>query len=268
MAMNSPSGNAHRLSFAPNLEKYVSEMQAIPAGSFRMGCDFDIRREETDTTDEQPVHVVAVSAFRLGSTPVTEEIWLEYCLSTGMKQPREMMNRPRNRNESLIPVTGVSWFDIMGEDGAGGFCAWASNLLGIRLTLPTEEQWEYAARGGLQCYEFPWGNEFDPNMLPIIDRTKMNQYFSCVRDTGIHRNGFGLTDMTGHVTQWCLDTYISYNMKSQTTEIISLDEVKDTRCVRGSRYRARPHFHRCAYRDYAPPSKKGPSFRLCSESSS
>ena len=85
-------------------------------------------------TSEKPVHTVTLSAFRMAATPVTVAVWKEYCKATSTPLPKE----PSWGFIDDHPVIYVSWNDIMGIDGKGGFCAWATELAGIKLMLPTE----------------------------------------------------------------------------------------------------------------------------------
>jgi formylglycine-generating enzyme required for sulfatase activity len=138
------------LSKYPALSAYINAMRPIPGGIFQMGS-------ATGYIIEKPVHDVTLSAFRMGATPVTVGIWKEYCTATGTSLPIA----PEWGFLDGHPVVNVSWTDIMGIDGSGGFSAWASDVAGFRLTLPTEAQFEYAARGGESGLAYPWGDTFD-----------------------------------------------------------------------------------------------------------
>ncbi|MFM7323244.1 MAG: formylglycine-generating enzyme family protein, partial [Armatimonadota bacterium] len=141
-------------SSAPLLKDYVARMRPIPGGTFRMGSN-------QGGKEEKPVHTVTLSPFRMGATPVTVGMWKEYCSATGTSMP----STPAWGWLDDHPVVNVSWADIMGSDGKGGYCAWASEVAGFRLTLPTEAQWEYGARGGKEGLKYPWGNDFDGSKL-------------------------------------------------------------------------------------------------------
>jgi formylglycine-generating enzyme required for sulfatase activity len=144
------------------------------------------------------------------------------------------------------PVVHVSWDDIMDP---GGFCEWASQTAGIKLTLPTEAQWEYAASGGKDGLEYPWGNTFDKSRLWCSDK-----YFGDAEKTAavdrsnlIYRNGYGLTDMVGNVFQWCAD-YYNPGYRPVGKDPVDTRESK-IRCVRGGSWNFDiPDFFRCANR--------------------
>ena len=213
---------ANRLTDYPALKSYVDSLRAIPTGTFQMGSALG-------DPDEKPKHTVRLLEFRMGATPVTFACWKEYCVATGI-------NLPRVPDWGLLddhPVVNVSWNDIIGVDGKGGFCAWASDIAGFRLTLPTESQFEYASCGGKDGLQFPWGNTFDRNKLwcsgkRVGDAGKTAQV---IRSSNIYRNAFGLTDMSGNVWHWCFDFYGPYTSDSQTDPQGPLSG--GLRCVRG-----------------------------------
>jgi formylglycine-generating enzyme required for sulfatase activity len=174
----------------PALQAYLKGLKDIPAGSFRYGF-FHGQSEAAQRVD--------VSAFRMGATPVTWAVWKEYCDAEAVRLPDE----PDWGRLGPHPVVNVSYDDIVGSNGGGGFCGWVSRIAGFTVALPTSEQFEFAARGGEDGFDYPWGNEFDTSKLWCeakqtagVDRTYRN-----------YRNGYGLTDMAGNVYQWCSNDY-------------------------------------------------------------
>jgi formylglycine-generating enzyme required for sulfatase activity len=174
------------LSSYPALKAYLQELRDIPAGSFRY---------EFFHGQPQAAPIVDVPAFRMGSTPVTWAIWKEYCKAEGVSLPKE----PDWGRLDNHPVLYVSYDDIVGTNGGGGFCGWASRLAGFDVALPTDVQYEYASRGGRDGYDYPWGNEFDTSNLWCAAR----QTAAVDRTDRIYRNGYGLTDMAGNGWEWC-----------------------------------------------------------------
>jgi formylglycine-generating enzyme required for sulfatase activity len=204
---------------------YFKAMRLIPGGTFQMG---KMNAEE----DERPEHKVSVSEFQLGATPVTVEMYKEYC--SAMKIP--MPQAPEWGWNDGDPMVNVSWDDIMGPDGKGGYCAWASGVTGVRVTLPTEQQFEFVARNGIDGQDFPWGRTFDDSKVWSSVKTKRRQPAPVRRSHNIHVNRYGVSDMTGNVMQWCLNGYASYSVKvnrpDDGTEVYESDRLS----IRGGTY--------------------------------
>ncbi|MBI2302597.1 MAG: SUMF1/EgtB/PvdO family nonheme iron enzyme, partial [Armatimonadetes bacterium] len=150
----------------------------IPEGSFLMGL------EGNGYENSQPIHRVTVSAFWMGRYEVTNQQW--ECFRS--------QRRPIESRGDKQPATRLLWRDVT------AFCAWLGRKEGRHYRLPTEAEWEYAARGGLVQKEFPWG-----------DRSPRGRAtFMCLRTTPVGRykpNGFGLCDMAGNVQEYCSDWY-------------------------------------------------------------
>src|SRR6266487_1687845 len=119
-------------------------MALILAGEFEMG-------DASGRPDEQPVHVVYVSAFRIALVPVTNREFEAFIRASGHEAPRFWDDARFNAPEQ--PVVGVSWFDAV------DYCAWLADLTGTPYRLPTEAEREKAARGGVEGAAYPWGNE-------------------------------------------------------------------------------------------------------------
>ena len=222
------------------LNAYIESLRPIPAGTFQMGST-------TGDVDQHPVHTVILSSFSMGATPVTVAVWKEYCAATGITLPEA----PAWGLLDDHPVVNVSWNDIMGSDDTGGFCGWASDVAGVRLTLPTEAQFEYAARGGQSGLEYPWGNSFDRSKLwcSVARPGDAGKTAPVSRSSNIFRNVFGLTDMSGNVWHWCSDWYDSYANGSQTDPLGPSSSSENRRCVRGGSWGLNdPDGFRCAYR--------------------
>jgi formylglycine-generating enzyme required for sulfatase activity/tRNA A-37 threonylcarbamoyl transferase component Bud32 len=234
----------------PLINQYISEMCKIPAGDFDMGGD--------KYTNEQPVHMVPISGFQLGKTPLTVGVWLEYCKATGTDLPKlpTGVRVWENGWNSILdhPIVNVSW------DNCVTFCKWASDVSGLALELPSEAQWEYAARGGNKGWEYPWEGNFDKSKLWCSDKSYGDSggTASVSRDKNIFVNGYDLLDMSGNVWEWCRDYYAEDWYKQSGASLRDAENIghgkKESRVLRGGSWCFDfQGYLRCAFRNgYTP----------------
>ena len=173
-------------------------MVLIPAGQFQMGSN-----DDEASNDEQPVHTVHLDAFYMDAYEVTNAQFKAFVDANPQWQKDEIEDRFHNGNYLLHwtgnnypsgkanhPVTYVSWYAAM------AYAQWAGKR------LPTEAEWEYAARGGLSGLKYPSGNTLSTREANyrrhVGDTTTVGQYAA---------NGYGLYDTAGNVWEWCLDEY-------------------------------------------------------------
>ena len=249
---NSNAGG--RLKDYPALRRYLASLKTIPKGTFQMGS-------ASGTSDERPLHTVRLSAFRMGATSVTVAVWKEYCAATKTPLP----DAPPWGLLDDHPVVNVSWDEIMGLDGKGGFCAWASDIAGFRLTLPTEAQFEYASRGGQDGLAYPWGDTFDVTKVWCSVMTVRTQTAPVLRPSNIYRNAYGLTDMAGNVLHFCSDWYGPYTSGLLTDPSGSPSSTENFRSVRGGSWGIDdPEVFQCSLRFRNISGSRSPSvgFRL------
>lgn len=183
----------------------------VPAGCYRMGCgDWADRC----FSDEKPLHEVCLDGFWMGRTEVTHARFVRFLNAAGRSpDPREPWCQTRNEDATshIIersgrfsvasgfedhPVAHVSWF------GAVAFARWLSGETGHDFRLPTEAQWEYAARSGGKAERRAGGLAIDR-----IAWYAGNSGRSTHPVGQLAANGLGLFDMTGNVWEWCLDVY-------------------------------------------------------------
>jgi formylglycine-generating enzyme required for sulfatase activity len=158
----------------------------VPGGTFRMGS-------ESGRPDERPVHEVEVAAFLLGRAPVTRAEYAAF-LETGLCEAPPWWSDPACSAPDQ-PVVGVTWFDAV------AFTAWMSDTRGGRWRLPSEAEWERAARAGLDQAATSWGASLPAGEVP---EGSLTGPWHVGRGTP---NGFGLLDMGTIVHEWCLDWY-------------------------------------------------------------
>jgi sulfatase modifying factor 1 len=214
--MNSP--------IAPNLAR-------IPAGDFFMGA---ADAEE----DERPVHRVYVGEFFIGRFAVTHDEYGRFVRATGHPPPgiRDLPLIGRGDRESTFRELAApyAWEDNQPPPGRGShpvvlvryddalaYCRWLSDVMGRFVRLPTEAEWEKAARGGAEGLKYPWGNEIDSSHANFLtDPATKNERGT--RPTGTYPpNAFGLYDMSGNVWEWASDWY--------SAEYYGFGEVRDPR---------------------------------------
>jgi len=169
---------------------FIPETINIPAGKFPMGSiDGD--------ADSQPVRDVKISAFKMGKYEVTNEEYRAYLKAKGQEIPESVADEKLSRH----PVVNVTWNDAV------KYCEWLSKETGRRFRLPTEAEWEYAARGP-KGNKYPWGNEWDAS--------KATFDANGTTPVDAHPEGkspFGMMNMAGNVYEWVGDWHAEYNSK-------------------------------------------------------
>lgn len=198
----------------------LPELALIPSGDFVMGSD-------DGEEDERPAHRVHLDDFLIGVHPVTNAEYARFVRDAGHRPPaiyelplvvtagspdRERAFRssgqpyvwteadpPRDRLDH--PVTLVRW------DDAVAYCAWLSAATGRPMRLPTEAEWEKAARGGHEGKRYPWGDRLDRNMANFLVDPSQKPSQGTTPCRAYPPNGYGLFDVIGNVWEWVQDWY-------------------------------------------------------------
>lgn len=194
--------------FAANLSPQTPDMVLIPAGEFQMGSNEGER-------DEKPVHTVYLDAFYIDRHEVTVGDYKRFIEATNHRPLPASIFRTSPTDQH--PVVEVSWHDAM------AYAKWAGKR------LPTEAEWEKAARGGLIGQDYPWGNTIDTNKANYDKKTKSGTHAERTTPVGTYpANAYGLYDMSGNAAEWCLDAYNRkfYANERQRNPVAGAENVK------------------------------------------
>ena len=198
------------------------DMVWVKGGTFTMGSNEPPKGVKLTYESSRPEHRVTVSDFYIGRFEVTQSLW-----KTIMSE-----NPSKFTDNDSLPVECVSWTE------AQQFAILLSQLTGKRFRLPTEAEWEYAARGGVKSHELR------VKRLPFAgcERSDLGGYcWYCATSKGrthpvgqLKPNVLGLYDMSGNVAEWCLDWVEAYSAEEQTNPHGPSDG--ENRVLRGGHY--------------------------------
>ena len=196
-------------SFIETINGVSFKMIKVEGGTFKMGAQStDPNGENYDSEaddDEQPVHSVTLSDYYIGETEVTQELW-----------EAVMGRNPSEFKGSKKPVERVSWDDCQ------EFIKKLNQLTGKEFCLPTEAEWEYAARGGNKSRGYKYAGSNTIGEVAWYDANACDGVGKNSPDYGTHPvgtkspNELGLYDMSGNVWEWCSDCYGEYSSSNQT----------------------------------------------------
>ena len=240
------------------------ELARIPAGEFLMGA--------ADAEDDQrPVHRVHVSEFFIGRFPVTQDEYARFVRATSHPAPavRGLPLITAGGRDGVFKANAAPYVWVNGEPDAGHrshpvvlikyddalvYCAWMSETLNRPVRLPTEAEWEKAARGGVDGLQYPWGDDIDPSRCNFLVDPSMKHQRS-TRPTGTYPpNPYGLYDMAGNVWEWVSDWYSADYYASSEMRDPRGPQSGAMRIVRGGSWvNEDVGMLRCAYRHKIPP---------------
>ena len=225
---------------AQNIKESDIEVVYIPSGSFTMGCTYE---QGSDCSyDEKPSHQVRLGAYAIAKYEVTQKLWKAV-----------MGNNPSRVQGDDLPVHNVTWEEVQ------TFIARLNQMTGMNYRLPTEAEWEYAARGGAQAMSSQYSGNADLNVVGWYSENSESK----VHPVGLKQpNALGLYDMSGNVWEWCNDVYGFYSDQDQ--ENPQGPEKGSTRVTRGGCYAALAKMCRTTTRKslYQGGSDNATGFRL------
>ncbi|MGC9396713.1 MAG: SUMF1/EgtB/PvdO family nonheme iron enzyme [Anaerolineae bacterium] len=216
----------------------------IPAGEFWMGG------ERYD--NEKPVHKVHLERYWMAKVPTTNAQYRLFVEATGHEAPRHWENGNAPRGLESHPVVNVTWHDAL------AYCRWLSEVTGKSITLPSEAEWEKAARGTADKREYPWGNAWkegycNSDELGVQSTTPV----------GIFPEGvspYGCLDMGGNVWEWTRSIFRDYPYQTDDGRE-NLEAGNDPlRVLRGGSFYHYQNYARCAYRLRSSPDLRNADF--------
>lgn len=190
-------------------------MVYIPGGTFKMGS-------ESGDRDEKPVHDVTLDGFWMDEHEVTNDMYRKCVEAGACEDPNYRYVYDRNPN---YPVVNVDWNKVK------AYCEWTTGVSigSTTVRLPTEAEWEYAARGGLEGKRYPWGDE-SPTYTPGASNGAryVGPSNGPINVKTFQPNGYGLFDMAGNVWEWVNDwhgMYLNGALENPTGPDLGIDRV-------------------------------------------
>jgi formylglycine-generating enzyme required for sulfatase activity len=211
----------------PKKYDFEPEMVFVKGGIFKMGSN--------NNELEKPIHEVSLNDFHIGKFPVIQAQWQAV-----------MGNNPSRFKGDDLPVDQVSWDDIQ------VFIEKINAKTNKKYCLPTEAEWEFAARGGTQSQGFTYSGN---NELKEVGWFSENAGSKTYPVGQLKSNELGIYDMSGNVWEWCNDWYGSYNNGSHTDPKGAASGTN--RVFRGGSWDCTPENCRSAYRYYSMPANRG-----------
>ncbi len=211
-----------------------AQMIAVKGGNFTMGC---VNQQDTECINwEKPRHTVTISDFKIGKFDVTQKQWKVIMGTT-----------PSGKYCPECPVVNVTWFE------AQEFINKLNQLTGKNYRLPTEAEWEYAAKGGSKSHGFRYSGSDDASQVAWYDSIISKE----IHPVGTKKsNELGVYDMSGDVWQWCSDWFdAKYYMASPSNNPMGPSTTK-VKVVRGGSWWGPMRDCRTANRDNFPPESK------------
>ncbi len=215
-------------------ERTALKWVLIPAGAFTMGCT---PGDAACQADESPAHPATLTrSFQMAATETTNAQYRE-CVKAGACSPPLDRTAFDDSSKGNHPVVNLSWGDAV------KFCQWVGGR------LPTEAEWEYAARGGYEGYQYPRGKVLSARDANYGGRAQAGDVWTDSSPVGsFSANGFGLFDMAGNVWEWCADRFDEHYYGISPTQNPAGPASGARRVARGGSWALRSEFLRVSYR--------------------
>ena len=227
-------------------------MVAVKGGTFTMGGTAE--QGSDAQSDEKPTHQVTLSDYYIGETEVTQELWKAVMGTTIQEQAKKGTSDTSLYGVgNSYPMYYISWDDCQ------TFVKKLNRLTGKNFRLPTEAEWEYAARDGQKSRGYKYAGS---NTLSDVAWYRDNSSSKTHPVKQKQANELGLYDMSGNVYEWCQDWYGSYSSNAQTNP--TGPSSGSCRAARGGNWRSSASYSRVADRDYGSPDARdgGLGFRV------
>ena len=228
----------------------------IPGGKVTIGRNADECRGNPDcqiSEDETPAHQVNLAPFFLSRYEVTNQEYLEFVQATQTAPPPVWKGSRFPSGQADWPVTDITW------EQATAYCVWRAGRDGLPYRLPTEEEWEYAARG-TDNRLFSWGNEWNPEFANVAKRPQNQQLPLPVTTQNVDISPFGIVGMTGNVKEWTASSFSVYPGGSY----VPTQSDQTCKVIRGGSFKNIPDASRTSFRTWDLPTFQAPNlgFRL------
>jgi sulfatase modifying factor 1 len=223
-------------------------MVLVPGGEYQRGrtfkwSDYEVKWYPNPAKDDEPVRKISLDPIFMDAAEVTNDRYAAFVKATGHRPPYQWRDGKLPEGKEKHPAVNVSW------DDASAFCAWDGKR------LPTEAEWEHAARGAQDGKMYPWGDrKITPQdaVFNLLDGAKP----VCTKA----KNEFGLCDMIGNVWEWCSDWYGQHYYQDAPDHNPQGPEKGLYRVLRGgSWFDVPPLFLTSSYRSWARQRERSPT---------
>jgi formylglycine-generating enzyme required for sulfatase activity len=222
------------------------QMASIPAGEFTMGRTRETPDDKTNMRpmvlrDDRPAHKIYLDAFEIDTREVTQSDYAAFVKSTGHRPPYHWKAGKIPEGAEQFPVYNVAWED------ANAYCGWAGKR------LPTEAEWEKAARGGLEGLDYPLGDKITPA------DARFNVADGPAPVGKFQPNAYGLFDMAGGVAEWVNDWFDAKYYEASPAKNPTGPGTAKYKAVRGGAWSDGPRRITVFFRNWVRPSQTTPN---------